>query len=162
MAAIAKPLVTENNAQMRKRWCRDNWKRACDMVRWVVLRAVPYIRKSLHLENIQGSIQSRMTGSKVKHVGCSVWEAISWYSVGPIFIFHSRITARECVDKLTNHVHAMIQTLFPRSVAVCPHSYSWSCSAMVWRGWWWTSTSSMASIITKFKYHWTTLVRFGD
>jgi hypothetical protein len=40
MAAIARPLITENNAQIRKRWCHnhktwtsDNWKRARDMVR---------------------------------------------------------------------------------------------------------------------------------
>jgi predicted transcriptional regulator len=39
-AAIAKPLITESNAQMRKRWCHghinwtsDNWKRARDTVR---------------------------------------------------------------------------------------------------------------------------------
>jgi hypothetical protein len=39
-AAIAKPLITESNAKMRKRWCHDhktwtsdNWKRARDMVR---------------------------------------------------------------------------------------------------------------------------------
>jgi hypothetical protein len=36
---------------------------ACDMVRWVVLHAVSYIRKSLHLENTQGSLQSGMPGS---------------------------------------------------------------------------------------------------
>jgi transposase len=39
-AATVKPLITESNAQMRKRWCHDhktwishNWKCACDMVR---------------------------------------------------------------------------------------------------------------------------------
>jgi hypothetical protein len=39
-AAVAKPLSTENNAQMCKQWCHDHktwisdkWKRACDMVR---------------------------------------------------------------------------------------------------------------------------------
>jgi hypothetical protein len=38
-AAIATPLITENNAQMRKRWCHDNktlisdnWKHVCDVV----------------------------------------------------------------------------------------------------------------------------------
>jgi hypothetical protein len=80
-AAIAKPLITESNAQMRKRWCHDhktgssgNWKRARGMVRWAVLHAVPYIRKSLRLENEQGSLQSGMPGSvrRVKHGGCSV------------------------------------------------------------------------------------------
>jgi hypothetical protein len=39
-AATAKPLITENNAQMRKGWCHDhktwksdNWKQAHDTVR---------------------------------------------------------------------------------------------------------------------------------
>jgi hypothetical protein len=39
-AAVAKPLIIESNAQMRKRWCQDhktwtsdNWKQARDMAR---------------------------------------------------------------------------------------------------------------------------------
>jgi hypothetical protein len=39
MAAIGKSLITENNAEMHKRWCHDhktwtsdNWKHACDVV----------------------------------------------------------------------------------------------------------------------------------
>jgi hypothetical protein len=34
----------------------DNWKHMRDMVRWVDLHAVPYIRKSLRLENTQGGL----------------------------------------------------------------------------------------------------------
>jgi hypothetical protein len=63
MAATAKPLIIESTAQMHKWWCHDhkiwtsdNWKRMCDMVRWVVLHVVPYIRKSLGLENTQGGL----------------------------------------------------------------------------------------------------------
>jgi hypothetical protein len=58
-AATATPLITESNAQMHKQWCHnhktwtsDNSKRARDMV----LRPVPYILKSLRLENTQGSL----------------------------------------------------------------------------------------------------------
>jgi hypothetical protein len=40
------------------------------------------------------------------------------YSVGPIITLHGRITAREYVDRLGNHVHPMIQTLFPNNDAV--------------------------------------------
>jgi hypothetical protein len=47
----------------RKILTSGNWKRARDMVRWVVLHAVPYIRKSIHLENTQRSLQSGMPGS---------------------------------------------------------------------------------------------------
>jgi hypothetical protein len=55
---------------MRKLWCHnhktwtsDNLKCVRDVVRWVVLHTVPYIRKSLHLENTQESQQTRMPDS---------------------------------------------------------------------------------------------------
>jgi hypothetical protein len=61
-AAIAKPMITESSAQMRKRWCQDHktWKRAGDMVRRFVLHAVPCIRKRLRLDNTRGNLQSGM------------------------------------------------------------------------------------------------------
>jgi hypothetical protein len=40
------------------------------------------------------------------------------YSVGPIITLHCRITAREYVDRLGNHVHPMIHMLFPNKDAV--------------------------------------------
>jgi hypothetical protein len=47
-AAVAKPLITESNAQISKWWCHDhktrtsgNWIRTLDMVRRVALHAVP-------------------------------------------------------------------------------------------------------------------------
>jgi hypothetical protein len=53
-AAIAKPLITESNARMHKRWCHDhktwisdNWKHARDLIKLVVFHAVPDIIKSL-------------------------------------------------------------------------------------------------------------------
>jgi hypothetical protein len=46
-----------------KIWTSDNGKRARDMIRWVVLHAVPYVRKSLRLENTQEGLQSGMPGS---------------------------------------------------------------------------------------------------
>jgi hypothetical protein len=53
-AATAKLLITKSNAEMRTRCCldhktctSDNWKRARGVVRWVVLHAVPHIRKTL-------------------------------------------------------------------------------------------------------------------
>jgi hypothetical protein len=56
--AFAEPLITESNAQMRKRcyhyhktWTWDNWKGARDMLRCVVFQAIPYIGNSLRLEN---------------------------------------------------------------------------------------------------------------
>jgi hypothetical protein len=128
-AATTKPLITESNAQMRERWCHnhktwtsDNWKPTCDTVESVVLHTVSYIRKSLHLENTQGRLQSRMPGlvPTVKHGGgfLMVWAAILWYPVGPIFTLHGRITARKYVDRLGNQAHPMIQMLFPNNDAV--------------------------------------------
>jgi hypothetical protein len=47
-----------------------------------------------------------------------VWAAILWYSIGPIITPHSRITAREYVDRLGYRPHPTIQTLFPNNDAV--------------------------------------------
>jgi hypothetical protein len=40
------------------------------------------------------------------------------YSVGPILTLHSRITAKEYLDRLGNQSHPMIQALFPNNDAV--------------------------------------------
>jgi hypothetical protein len=40
------------------------------------------------------------------------------YSVGPIITLPGRITAREYVDLLGNHMHLMIQTLYPNNDTV--------------------------------------------
>jgi hypothetical protein len=40
------------------------------------------------------------------------------YSVAPNNTLHGRITAREYVEKLSNQLHPMIQTLFPKKDAV--------------------------------------------
>jgi hypothetical protein len=91
------------------------------MVRWVLLHDVPYIRKSLRLENAQGSLQSGMPGSNSETRGrfCHGLGSniVVQYSVGPIITLHGRIIAREHMDKLVNQVHPMIQTLIPNIVA---------------------------------------------
>jgi hypothetical protein len=62
---------------------QDNWKHPRDVVGWVVLHAVPHIRKSLRLVKTQGSLQSGMPGSNSETGGGSVmvWAVISWYSI---------------------------------------------------------------------------------
>jgi hypothetical protein len=89
-AAIAKPLITENNTQMRKRWCHDrktwtpdNWKRARYMVRWVVIHAVPYIRRVYVWRTPRETYNPEELVPTVKRWGNSVmvWAAISWYSI---------------------------------------------------------------------------------
>jgi hypothetical protein len=86
MAANATRLITESNAQMRhdhETWTSDNVKCLRDMVRWVILHAVRYIRKNLRSENTQGRLQFVMPGSnnKIGEPSVMIWAAISWYSI---------------------------------------------------------------------------------
>jgi hypothetical protein len=71
------------------------------MVKWVVHHTIPYIRKSLHLENIEGSLQSRMPVSNSetwgKFCGGLGSNTMVQFSVGSIITLHARITAREFV-----------------------------------------------------------------
>jgi hypothetical protein len=72
------------------------------------------------LENTKGSLQSEMPGSNNETRG-RFYDGFSsniMVCVGPIITFHGRITAREYVDRLVNHVHPMIHTLFPKNNAV--------------------------------------------
>jgi hypothetical protein len=118
-AAIAKPLITICNDQMckhwmshhnHKTWTSGNWKSACGKVRWVILHAVPYFRKSLHLENTLGSLRSGMFGSNSE-----TWERfcdglgniVVQYSVGPTITLHGQ---GNTWAGLGNHVHPMNQT----------------------------------------------------
>jgi hypothetical protein len=146
-AATPKPLITESNAQTRKRWCHDhktwtsdNRKRARDMVRWVVLHAVLYVRKSLRfrehpkkptVRNAWFGSNSETRGRFSDGLGSNI---VVKYSLGTIITLHGRITAREYVDRLGNQVHPMIQTLFPNNDAVFQDD-SWNCSVVVWRPW---------------------------
>jgi hypothetical protein len=75
----------------------------------------------VYLGNTQGSLQCGMPGSNSETrgrfcggVGSNI---VVQYSVGPIVTLHGRITAREYVDRLGNHVRPMIQTLFPNNDA---------------------------------------------
>jgi hypothetical protein len=43
-----------------------------------------------------------------------------------------------------------------------PHSHTWNCSVMVWRAWRWIWASSLASTVTRFEHHCTTVVSIGD
>jgi hypothetical protein len=58
---------------------------------------------------------SKTRGRFYDSSGCNI---VVQYSVGPIITLHGRIIARECVDRLDNQVHPMIQTLFPNNDAL--------------------------------------------
>jgi hypothetical protein len=116
-AAIAKPLITESDAQIHKQWCynhktwtSDNWK--------CVIWSDESFFMPLCLENNQGSLQSGMPGSNSETWG-RFYDGLGsnimiQYSVSPIITLHGQITAREYVDRLDNQVHLVIQT-FPNN-----------------------------------------------
>jgi hypothetical protein len=83
----------------------------------VALYAVPSIRKSLH------QIKSAIRNTWFQQWGGALCDGLGWnimvqYFVCSIITLHGRITARECLDRLSNQVHPMIQTLFPKKDAV--------------------------------------------
>jgi len=45
-----------------------------------------------------------------------IWPAISWYCAGPTL--NGQITASDCIDILSNRVHATVQMLFSANDAV--------------------------------------------
>lgn len=51
----------------------------------------------------------------MKHGGrfVMVWAAISWFSAGPIIVLQGTVTASEFVTIFDDHVHLMVQSLFP-------------------------------------------------
>ena len=53
----------------------------------------------------------------VKHGARSVmvWTAISWNSLGPIVALHDRINSKDYLNILEDHVHPMVNPLFPDS-----------------------------------------------
>jgi hypothetical protein len=83
-------------------------------------------QEELRLENVQGSLQSRISGSvptvKYGRRFCDglVSNIVVQCSVGPIITLHGRITAREYVDRLGNQVHPMIQTAMQFSKTTVP------------------------------------------
>ena len=88
--AIAKPLITENNAKRRKRWCIDHTTWTYDVWKYVIWSD----ESSYTLTLTSGRVYTRRTPKEaynpeclvptVKHGGGSVmiWAAISWYSAG--------------------------------------------------------------------------------
>lgn len=125
-AAIPKPLISNANACNRKRWCRSH--KTWTMEQW---KTVIWSDESCFtLFPTSGRVYVWRTPSQaydsdcllptVKHGGGSVmvWAAISWYSMGPMITLHGRITAKDYVSILADHVLPMVQYLFPNGNAV--------------------------------------------
>jgi hypothetical protein len=132
---------------MRKGWCHDHKSWTSDNLEtreWYgqmnLLHALPYIRrKCLRLENTQVSLQSGMPNSNSETrrklcdgLGSNIM--VQYYVVLTITL-HGRTTAREYLDRLSNQVHPMIQTLFPKNDAIFQDdnapSHTLNCSVMV-------------------------------
>lgn len=125
-AAIPKPLISDANACKRKTWCRSH--KTWTMEQW---KTVIWSDESCFtLFPTSGRVYVWRTPSqaydadcllpRVKHGGGSVmiWAAISWYSMGPMITLQGRITGKDYVTILADHVHPMVQCLFPNGDAV--------------------------------------------
>jgi len=114
-AAIAKPLITENNAKRGKRWYDDHKTRMSDDWKyviwsddssitlfttscWVYVWKMPKEAYNPEVKNGNGSVM--------------IWAAISQYSAGPIIALNGKITASDYVDILGDPVNPVVQ-MFP-------------------------------------------------
>jgi hypothetical protein len=70
------------------------------------------------------------------------------YSVDPIITLYGRITARAYVDRLSNRVHPIFQTLFPNKNAVFQDDNVHIHTAGTVQPWF--EEHSLASTITRF------------
>jgi hypothetical protein len=125
-AAIAKPLITEDNVKKRKRWCGDHKTRKsenCKHKTWSE-------ESSFTLFPAPGRVYVRRTPKEaynpecrvpaVKHGGRSVmiWAAISWYPAGPKIAQNGRNAANGSVGILGNQMHPMVQMVLPYNDAI--------------------------------------------
>ena len=87
-AAIAKPLITENNAKRGKRWCDD-----CKYVIWSDDSSIMLFTTSGWV--FVWKMPKEAYNPEVKHRSGSVmiWAAISRYSAGPVIALHVQIAA---------------------------------------------------------------------
>jgi hypothetical protein len=126
---------------------------------------------SIRLENIQEAYSPECLFPTAKHGRGSVlvWAAASRYSVlcwsdyCPSWPNYCKGVRAQVGQSRASHDADVIseqRSSFPRRQ--CHHPHRWNCSVVDWIAWKWTSTSSLASTITGFEHHWTTVVSFGD
>jgi hypothetical protein len=117
-AAIAKPLITENNSKWRKRCCDDHKTWTSDDWKYVIwsdessFTLYPTSDRIYVWRTPKETYKPEWLVPTVKHEGGSVmiWAAVRWYP-----IITGRIIAPDYVDILGNQVHAMVQMLFPNN-----------------------------------------------
>jgi hypothetical protein len=125
-AAIAEPLITENNAKRHKKRCDDYKTWSSDDWKYVIWSD----ESSFTLFPTLGCTPKEAYNPEclipvVKHGRRSVmvWAAISWYSAVPLITLHGRITASDCMHILGNQMLPVVQ-MFPNNDAVF-HDGSW-------------------------------------
>jgi hypothetical protein len=131
-AATATPLVTENNAKSRKIWCDDHNTWTSDVWKYVVgsdkssFTLFPTSDWVYVWKTPKETYKPECLLPTVKHGGRSViiWEAISWYSAGPIITPNVQITASDYVNIFGNWVHHMVKMSFPNNDAMF-QDYNW-------------------------------------
>ena len=124
--ARAKPLIRDQNALARRKWCRDHatwtvddWKRVLwsDESPFTLFQTTGRVyvwrtpKEAYDLQCLRPT---------VKHGGGTVmlWAAISWFSLGPVVTLRGRITANDYVAILGDHLHPMVRMLFPDNDAI--------------------------------------------
>ena len=126
IAEIAKLLLTESKAKMRKIWCGDHKTRTSDdwkHVIWSVGSSFSLFQTSGPVyicRNPKLACTPECLVSTLKYGGGSVkiWATTSWYFGGHIITMNGRITDRKYVDILGNQVHHKVQALFPNNYAI--------------------------------------------
>lgn len=125
-AAIAKPLVPRANAKRRFQWCKERKSWDVDNVKHVLFSdesaftVFPTSGRVTVWRSPKEAYHPDCCMPRVKHGGGSVmvWAAISWHSLGPILVLDGRVTAKDYRTILEDHVHPMVQTLYPEGGAV--------------------------------------------
>lgn len=120
-AAISKPLIAPCNEFKRRKWCREhgNWtQQQWENVIWSD-------ESSFTLFPANGRVYVWRTPAEAYHVGClrptvkhgggsvMIWGAISHRGLGPLVVLHGRVTGQDYVSILADHLHPMLQTVFP-------------------------------------------------
>ena len=164
-AASVKLLITANSAKRQRGQCDDHKTWKSDDQKYVIWLD----ESSFTLFPTSGQVNVWKTPKEayiseclvpnVKYGSRSVmiWAVISLYSAGSIITLSGRITA-------SDQVYPLVQKVFPNNSSRWEfvNTRSQKCSVFVSGAWICTPASSLASTLTRLKYHWTTVVSFRE
>jgi len=171
-AAIATPLITENNAERRERWYDDHKTRTSDDWKYAIWSDESFFTvfptsdrvcvwrtpKEAIIQNAWFQLQNTETHP---------WRFGQNFDI-PFVLWLLWMIQLLPVDTLGNLVNPQVQTLVRDNEAnfsrwSFTHSHTArSVDLLVWGVWRCISTSSLASTIARLKYHRTTAVSVGE